>query len=88
MIGFRANRVGKSGKLLRRLGWQSSPAQINNILGVDYIIPCKTFDQFKAFDFKSLDGFNGMAFWFTDAQWSKNEFLTHKQWQCRVDINN
>lgn len=88
-IGIRASRLGRSGRLLKKLGfWKENHAQLNNRNGFNWVRPCKSAHDFKAIDWKALAaaGLDGVAMWITDAQWGSNAAVTDRQWQARIPI--
>lgn len=87
-IGLRALKLGNSARLLKKLGFmKQSSAQLNNRNGFNYVLPFGV-KRIESFDFNSLKnkGFEGLAIYFTDAQWKYNAGITDKQWQGRIVI--
>ncbi len=59
---------------------------MNNRNGFDYIKPVVNKNDFAE---KCLGlPVNGIAVWFSDAQWAKNNSVTDKQWQNRIILEN
>lgn len=89
-IGIRAKRVGRAARALKRSGWMRTGghAELNNRDGLDWLRPMKTREDFKSFDWAALAnlGLNGVAFWFTDAQWGRSSGITGKQWRERAIV--
>lgn len=72
----------------RRRAIRLSIGELSNRNGFNFIVPVVTRDQFESMDFRSLAdaGFDGIAIWFTDAQWGHNSEITDAQWQNRAII--
>jgi len=89
-IGIRASKAGRAANLLKKDGWMKTQghASLNNRDGFDWIRPLKTQDQFEATDWTrySFKGLEGIAVWFTDAQWETQTGLTAAQWNNRSII--
>lgn len=89
-IGIRAGKLGKGAKMLKDAGFRREDhAQLNNVHGVDFLMPCaaKTLADFDyLFLCLRIAGFTGVAFQWTDLQWKHNGLLTKAQWQARKEI--
>ncbi len=86
-IGIRVQKAGKSARIFKNQGWikLNSHADTNNRNGFDYIRCAVDGNYFKTYDFKPFKeaGLQGLAIWFSDAQWKYNSGFTDKQWQNR-----
>lgn len=86
-VGLRVSRTGRAGRALRQTGWMRCDSAENRN-GFDWLLPCKTRDQFHAMQWNTLaaSGLDGIAVWFSDAQWGKSAGITDTQWQDRHSI--
>lgn len=89
-IGLRAERRGRSTRLLKREGfWRENHGRANNRNACDYIMPCgpRTLKDFaNLFARLAALDFRGIAFQWVDLQWKHNAGITDRQWQERIQI--
>lgn len=89
-VGIRVSKVGNASKILKRLGYfKSGPADLNNRNSFAWLRPGRTKAEFDAIDWRQLAdaGLQGIAMWFTDAQWGHTAGITDVQWQDRRVID-
>lgn len=88
-IGIRASKVGRSSKLLKKQGWMKlGHADLNNRNGFNWVRPVQEEKDFINKNWSELAnvGLEGIAIWFTDAQWGADAAVTDVQWQKRAII--
>lgn len=86
-IGLRVERLGRSAKLLRRMGFvKTTPSVDRN--GFNWLQITGTKDQFDAMFWTPLAkaGLKAVAVWYTDAQHDQNAAVTDLQWRARQRI--